>query len=63
MEKSTQPMVRLNVAKDEKLTVGGSEFQTFMIHSTKTFVVHCKSTVAYIVCIYAHVLLRLWWMC
>ena len=51
-------MVGLNVAKDKKLTVGGSEFQTFMIHSTKTFVIHCKSTVAYIVCIYAHVLLR-----
>ena len=28
-------MVCLNVAKDEKLTVGGNEFQTFMIRSTK----------------------------
>ena len=35
-------MVCLNVAKDEKLTVGGNEFQTFMIRSTKkkTFVVY-----------------------
>ena len=35
VQKSTQPMVRLNVAKDEKLTVDGNEFQTFMICSTK----------------------------
>jgi len=55
-------MVRLNVAKDEKLTVGGNEFQTFRIRSTRkhlSIIVRCKSTVVYIVCIYAHVLLRL----
>ena len=38
-------MVRLNVATDEKLTVGGNEFQTFMIRSTKhicrTLQEHC----------------------
>jgi len=27
-------MVRFDVAKDEKLTVGGDEFQTFTIRST-----------------------------
>lgn len=60
MQKSTQPMARLNVAEDKKLTVGGNEFETFMIRSTKkTFVAHCKSTAAYTVCIYAHVLVRL----
>jgi len=35
MQKSTQPMARLNVAEDKKLTVGGNEFETFMIRSTK----------------------------
>jgi len=34
MEKSTQPIVRLNVAKNVKLMVGGNEFHTFMIRST-----------------------------
>ena len=31
-------MVRLNVANDGKLTVGGSEFQTFIIHTHKALV-------------------------
>jgi len=29
VQEATQPVVRLNVAKDEKLT-GGNEFQTFI---------------------------------
>jgi len=29
VQEATQPVVRFNVAKDEKLT-GGNEFQTFM---------------------------------
>jgi len=33
VEKSTQQMVRLNVAKDEKLTVGGNEFQILTFKS------------------------------
>ena len=54
-------MVRLNVAKNKKFTVNGNELQSFKIRSTtkKIFVIYCKSIVAYIVCIYAHVLLRL----
>jgi len=53
-------MVRFDVAKDEKLTVGDNEFHIFMIRSTKnicrTLQKHC---VAYIVYIHVHVLLRL----
>jgi len=40
MQKSTQPMARLNVAEDKKLTVGGNEFETFMIRSTKKNLSH-----------------------